>query len=167
MQQEIETFPKQQTLPSKLCICLPISNHKGWWAGRGAFLPRVPVLARAKELHLCALHSSSKSEMVPDSSTTSHSHSLAAWSLAESSSRSSCPDRAGSCLETWQAARAAERPAAFSLHSPLTRNPDVPGHSFLSLGTSHLPAAAWISLRSPQHIKQPTCLLSSSAGMSI
>lgn len=87
--------------------------------------------------------------MVSDSLTTSHSHKLAALSLAESSSRSSCPDRAGSYLETWQAARAAKRRAGFSLHNPLTRNPDVPGHSLLSLGTSHHPAVALIISETP------------------
>lgn len=87
--------------------------------------------------------------MVSDSLTTSHSHKLAALSLAESSSRSSCPDRAGSYFEAWQAARAAERRAGFSLHNPLTRNPDVPGHSFLSLSTSHHPAVTLIISETP------------------
>lgn len=123
-------------------------------AGGQVEMPLCPgcvVLARAKELvlHLYPPHNSSEKGMLSDSLTTSRTHKLAALSLAESSSRSSCPDGAGSCFEMWQEARAAQRCAGFSLHNPLTRNPDVLGHSFHSPGPAHHPAVALIVSETP------------------
>lgn len=133
-------------------------SHNGWRAGGGASSPRVLVLAKAKELvlHLYPLHNSSKEGMLSDSLTTSHAHKLPASSLAESSSRSSCPDRAGSYFRTWQAARVAKRRAGFSLHNPLTRNPDVHRHSFHSLGPTCHWAVTLIISETPLSREQTT-----------
>lgn len=135
----------------QLVIHLPSSNQEGWWQVEMPLCPGCLVLARAKELvlNLYPPHNSSEKGMLSDSLTTSRTHKLAALSLAESSSRSSCPDGAGSCFEMWQEARAAQRCAGFSLHNPLTRNPDVLGHSFHSPGPAHYPAVALIVSETP------------------
>lgn len=134
------------------------TKSQSWWADKGAFLPRVLVLARAREVHLCPLHSSSDGFWQLEHLSLSQLGCPATGRVLQ---QIQLPRQSWLMPETWQAARAAERPAGFSLHNPLTRNPDVPGHSFLSLGTSHLPAAAWISLRLPSHRnKQPSFFLS-------
>lgn len=135
----------------QLVINLPSSNQEGWWSGGDASLPRMLGLGQSEGTGSAFVfpHNSSENGMLSDSLTTSRTHKLAALSLAESSSRSSCPDRAGSCFEMWQEARAAQRCAGFSLHNPLTRNPDVLGHSFHSPGPAHHPAVALIVSETP------------------
>lgn len=151
-------------------MCLPISNHKSWWAAGDAFLPSVLVLARAGELHLCpSIAAPCKRWFL-----TARPPLPLTWlpCIGRVLQQIQLPRQSWLCLETWQAARAAERPAGFSLHSPLTRNPDVLGTAFfpwVSHTSWQLPGYLWDS---PQHRNKETNSLSSfflsfSVGMSI